>query len=159
MTQETAESLPLITRRTVLAAAVAAPLIIPTRVWGANSRIRVGQIGCGRIAQGHDMPGVIKSGLADFVAVCELDATRAADGVVIIEKAYAERGVKAPKIAVYDNYRELIARRDIDAVVISTPDHWHAEIALAAVECRQGRLSAEAVHDDATPKACCCVTR
>jgi myo-inositol 2-dehydrogenase / D-chiro-inositol 1-dehydrogenase len=114
--------------------AVAAPLVIPSRVWGANRRIRVGQVGCGRIAQGHDMPGVIKSGLADFVAVCELDARRAADGVTLIEKAYAERGVKGPKIAVYGNYREMIARRDIDAVVISTPDHWHAEIALAAVE-------------------------
>jgi myo-inositol 2-dehydrogenase / D-chiro-inositol 1-dehydrogenase len=117
------------------AAAVAAvPLIVPPRVWGANRRIRVGQIGCGRIAQGHDMPGVIKSGLADFVAVCELDSKRAADGVIIIEKAYAERGVKGPKIAVYRNYRELIARKDIDAVVISTPDHWHAELALAAIE-------------------------
>jgi myo-inositol 2-dehydrogenase / D-chiro-inositol 1-dehydrogenase len=116
------------------AAAGAAPLFIPSRVWGANRRIRIGQIGCGRIAQGHDMPGVIKSGLADYVAICELDAKRAADGVVIIEKAYAERGVKAPKVAVYRNYRDLIARKDIDAVVISTPDHWHAELALAAIE-------------------------
>jgi myo-inositol 2-dehydrogenase/D-chiro-inositol 1-dehydrogenase len=114
--------------------AVAAPMIIPSRVWGANRRIRVGQIGCGRIALGHDMPGVIKSGRADFVAVCELDATRAADGVALVEKAYADRGVKPPKIAVYRNYRELVARRDIDAVVISTPDHWHAEVALAAIE-------------------------
>jgi predicted dehydrogenase len=112
----------------------AAPLFIPSRVWGANRRIRVGQIGCGRIALAHDMPGVIKSGLADFVAVCELDARRAADGVALIEKAYADRGVKPPKIAAYKNYRELVARRDIDAVVISTPDHWHAELALAAIE-------------------------
>ena len=116
------------------AAIGAAPLFIPARVWGANRRIRVGQIGCGRIAQAHDMPGVIKSGLADFVALCEVDSRRAADGVVIIEKAYADRGVKGPKIAVYNNYRELIARRDIDAVVISTPDHWHAELALSAIE-------------------------
>ena len=125
-----------ISRRGLLKAAAvgAAPLFIPSRVWGANRRIRVGQIGCGRIAQGHDMPGVIKSGMADFVAVCELDSKRAADGVVIIEKAYAERGVKSPRIAVYKNYRELIARKDIDAVVISTPDHWHAELALAAIE-------------------------
>jgi myo-inositol 2-dehydrogenase / D-chiro-inositol 1-dehydrogenase len=127
-----------ISRRDVVRAAAlgaaAAPLIIPSRAWGANRRIRVGQVGCGRIAQGHDMPGVIKSGLADFVAVCEVDSRRAADGVALIEKSYAERGVKPPKITVYDNYRELVARRDIDALVISTPDHWHAEIALAAVE-------------------------
>ena len=129
-----------ISRRGLLKSAIgagaigAAPLFIPARVWGANRRIRVGQIGCGRIAQAHDMPGVIKSGLADFVALCEVDSRRAADGVVIIEKAYADRGVKGPKIAVYKNYRELIARRDIDAVVISTPDHWHAELALSAIE-------------------------
>ena len=132
MTQEKFSRRDLV--RAAAIGAAAAPLFIPSRVWGANRRIRVGQIGCGRIAQGHDMPGVIKSGMADFVAVCELDATRAADGVTIIEKAYAERGVKAPKIAVYRNYRELVARKDIDAVVISTPDHWHAELALAAIE-------------------------
>lgn len=125
-----------VSRRKILQTAIGAavaPLIIPSRAWGANSRIRVGQVGCGRIALGHDMPGVINSGLADFVAVCEVDSRRAADGVALIEKSYAERGVTGPKIAVYGNYRELVARRDIDAVVISTPDHWHAEIALAAV--------------------------
>lgn len=122
-------------KSTLGAAAVgAAPLIIPARVWGANRRIRVGQIGCGRIARAHDMPGVIKSGLADYVAVCDLDSRRAADGVALLEKTYAERGMKLPKVAVYGNYRELVARRDIDAVVISTPDHWHAELALAAVK-------------------------
>jgi hypothetical protein len=59
----------MISRRHLLAAAgaVAAPLIVPARAWGANSRIRVGQIGLGRIAQSHDMPGVIKSELADYV--------------------------------------------------------------------------------------------
>ena len=41
--------------------------------------------------------------------------------------------MSAPKIRTFDNYRELLARKDIDAVVISTPDHWHAEVALAAV--------------------------
>jgi len=126
----------MISRRHLITAAgaVAAPLIVPARVWGANSRIRVGQIGLGRIAQSHDMPGVIKSDLADYVAVCDLDSRRVADGVKIVEKSYADRGyTQAPQIRTFDNYRELLARRDIDAVVISTPDHWHAEVALAAV--------------------------
>jgi hypothetical protein len=134
-------------RSAALGAAVA-PLIIPSRAWGANSRIRVGQIGCGRIAQGHDMPGVIKSDLADYVAICELDAKRLADGVAIIEKSYAERGVQAPKIRTFDNYRELVARKDIDAVVIST-----RITGMRSGACRhrgrQGRLSTEAVHHDA----------
>jgi predicted dehydrogenase len=120
--------------RKLLLTAATAPLIISSRAWGANNRIRVGQIGCGRIAQGHDMPGVIKSELADYVAICELDQKRLADGVKIIEKSYTDRGMAPPQIRTFDNYRELIARKDIDAVVISTPDHWHAEVALAAIE-------------------------
>jgi predicted dehydrogenase len=125
----------MISRRNIIkaAGAVAAPLIVSSRVFGANDRIRVGQIGAGRIAQVHDMPGVIKSGLADYVAVCDLDSKRVADGVKFIEKSYADRGVKAPQIRTFDNYRELLARKDIDAVVISTPDHWHAELAVAAI--------------------------
>ncbi len=119
--------------RGVALGAIAAPMIVPSRVWGANNRIRVGQIGCGRIALSHDMPGVMKSGLADFVAVCDLDTNRITDGVKKAGESYTERGIGVPKIDTYQNYREMIARRDIDAVVISTPDHWHAEPALAAV--------------------------
>ena len=126
----------MINRRQLLtvAGAAVAPLIIPSRAWGSNDRIRVGQIGLGRIAQGHDIPGVINSELADYVAICDLDSKRVADGLKILEKSYKDRGyTKVPQIRTFDNYRELIGRRDIDAVVISTPDHWHAEIALAAV--------------------------
>jgi hypothetical protein len=60
--------------------ALALPLIFPSRLLGADApsnRIRVGQVGCGRIATVHDMPGVLNSGLADIVAVCDLDSKRA----------------------------------------------------------------------------------
>jgi hypothetical protein len=117
-------------------AALAAPHLIPARLLGADApsnRIRVGQIGCGRIARGHDMPLVNQSGLADYVAVCDVDARRAADGRALVEDFFRERNVPAPAVAVYGDYRELLARSDIDALVISTPDHWHAEPALAAV--------------------------
>jgi myo-inositol 2-dehydrogenase/D-chiro-inositol 1-dehydrogenase len=127
----------MISRRKVLKTAAlgaaVGPFIVPSRAFGSNDRLRIGQIGLGRIAQSHDMPGVIKSELADYVAVCDLDANRVADGVKIVEKSYADRGMTAPKIRTFDNYRELLGRKDIDAVVISTPDHWHAEVALAAV--------------------------
>jgi predicted dehydrogenase len=119
--------------RTAATGAAVAPLFVPARAFGANDRIVVGQIGCGRIALAHDMPGVLKSGMAEIVAVCDLDGKRAADGVAHVEKFHAEKGTAPPKVRTYDNYRELVARRDIDAVVISTPDHWHAETALAAV--------------------------
>jgi len=118
------------------AAAVSAPLFLPSRLFGAeapSSRIRVGQIGCGRIARGHDMPGVFKSGLADIVAVCDLDSKRLAAGKALVDKFYREAGTPPPEVMIYGDYRELIARKDIDAVVISLPDHQHAEVALAAI--------------------------
>ena len=117
-------------------AALSVPLIIPSRLLGAqapSNRIRVGQIGCGRIAQGHDLPGVLKSGLADVVAVCDLDSVRVAQCRQMIQKTLLDQGASVPEIAGYGDYRELLARPDIDAVVISTPDHWHAELALAAI--------------------------
>ena len=131
----------LITRRdflgraAVASAALAFPMVVPSRLFGANApsnRARVGHIGCGRIGTSHDMPGVAKSGLADVVAVCDLDSKRAQAGKETIKKLYHDRQPKAPKVKVYGNYEELLARPDIDAVVISLPDHWHAQIAMAA---------------------------
>ncbi|HYC71438.1 MAG TPA: Gfo/Idh/MocA family oxidoreductase [Opitutaceae bacterium] len=124
----------------LVAAAGAAPLLLPARLFGAEApsgRIRVGQIGCGRIARGHDMPGVFRSGLADIVAVCDVDARRLAAGRELVEKFYRDDERAAPAVAAFGDYRELLARADLDAVVISLPDHWHAEVALAAV--RRGK--------------------
>jgi myo-inositol 2-dehydrogenase/D-chiro-inositol 1-dehydrogenase len=120
--------------KTLLGASV--PLILPSRLLGADApgnRIVVAQIGCGRIARDHDMPGVMKSGLADIVAVCDVDAARAEDGKKHLETMYRDAGASVPNITVHRDYREILERRDIDAVVISTPDHQHAELALEAV--------------------------
>ena len=119
------------------AALLSAPLIIPSRLLGADApsnRIRVGHIGCGRIASGHDMPGVFKAGLADVVAVCDLDSKRVAAGRALIEIFHHDAGKPIPSIDTYGNYHELLARKDIDAVTISLPDHQHAEVALAALK-------------------------
>src|SRR5882757_7882109 len=112
------------------------PLIIPSRLLGANApsnRIRVGHIGCGRIATGHDMPGVAGAGLADVVALCDLDSHRVVGGKATIEKLYSGQASPLARIDLYGDYRELLARKDIDAVVISLPDHWHAQLALSAL--------------------------
>lgn len=118
------------------AAAFSVPMIVPSRLFGADApsnRIRVGHIGCGRIARAHDMPGVFKSGLADYAAVCDLDAKRVGEGKALIEKFYTEAGKSAPELATYGDYRELLERKDIDAVVLSLPDHQHAEVAIRAL--------------------------
>ena len=112
------------------------PLFLPSRVFGKeapSNRLRVGQIGCGRIARVHDMPGVLNSDLADTVAVCDLDTKRAGLGRELVEQSYQAKQRPAPKVAVYQDYRELLSHPGLDAVVISTPDHWHAIIGIDAV--------------------------
>ncbi len=132
-------SAPFFTRRDfcrTAAAAALVPLIIPARLRGAaapSNRVRVGHIGCGRIAISHDMPGVAKSGLAEVVAVCDLDTRRVAVGKTAVEGLFQSSNAPVPTIAMYGDYRELLARKDVDAVVISTPDHWHAQLAIAAI--------------------------
>src|SRR5580704_2917001 len=106
-------------RATVASGALAFPLIVPSRLFGADApsnRVRVGHIGCGRIATVHDMPGVVKADLADVVAVCDLDSKRAAAGKATVEKLHRDNNLRVPEIAVYTDYHELLARPDIDAV-------------------------------------------
>lgn len=117
------------------AGAFVLPNIIPSRLLGADApskRIRVAQIGCGRIGFSMDMPGVVGTGIADFVAVCDYDSRRANYAKEFLEQAYAKKKLSVPKIDVCGDYKEILARSDVDAVVISTPDHQHAEPAAAA---------------------------
>jgi predicted dehydrogenase len=117
------------------ASALAFPTIIPARVLGAEApskRLRVAQIGCGRIGFTMDMPGVVGTGMADYVAVCDYDARRAQYAREFLSAAYAKKKMAVPTIQVYGDYKEILARADVDAVVISTPDHQHAEPAAAA---------------------------
>jgi predicted dehydrogenase len=107
------------------------PTIIPSRVLGAQAPselIQIAQIGCGRIANDMDLPGVLKHpGLARVVAVADVDSRRAELARRKIEQAYEKSAQQRVAVGVHANYHELLAREDIDAVMISTPDHWHAQ--------------------------------
>ena len=123
------------TRRNVLQSALIAgfPAIVPSSVVGKTSpsnRINVGAIGNGRISRGHDMPGVWKFDQARIVAVCDLDRKRMEDAKTLVNGHYKTHDA----VTGYLDYRELLANKDIDAVLVSTPDHWHALIGIAAVE-------------------------
>ena len=118
------------------AAALASPMIVPSRLFGASApsnRIKVGCIGAGRIAYGHDMPGVASSGLADILSVCDVDSLRAEHGKRRVEQLYANAPAPRPAVEVCTDYRQMLERSDIDAVTISLPDHQHAEVALRAL--------------------------
>ncbi len=112
------------------------PTIVPASVFGKNapsSRINIGAIGTGRISRDHDLPGVWRADYAQVVAVCDLDTKRAADGKKLVNDYYSKRNGKPfDGVKEYHDYKELIKNKDIDAVVISTPDHTHAMIAVAA---------------------------
>jgi predicted dehydrogenase len=114
------------------------PSIVPASVFGANApsnRVNVGAIGTGRISRTHDMPGVWKYDHARIVAVCDLDSRRVEDAKALVNGYYGKKtGKPYDGVAAYLDYRDLLANEDVDAVLISTPDHWHALPAIAAVE-------------------------
>src|SRR4029079_8388056 len=109
-----------------IAAVAGFPAIVPATVFGKTSpsnRINVGAIGVGRISRGHDLPNILRYDIARVVAVCDLDANRVADGKKLVNDFYAKQtGKPYDGVTGYGNYRDLIANKDIDAVVISTPD-------------------------------------
>jgi len=159
-------------RRTFLKTATAAtagilglPTIVPSRVFGRsrpNDKIHIAQIGIGRIAREHDLPETIKHDLCRVVAVADLDCKRAAEGKKWIEDYYAKKTGKTNYIdvKVYADYREMLKDATIDAVIISTPDHWHAQPAMeaalagkdiylqkpAALTITEGRLMSNVIH-------------
>jgi len=114
------------------------PSIVPASVFGKNApsnRINVGAIGVGRISRGHDLPGVWSHDFAQVVAVCDLDTKRAEEGRILVNNYYTKRDGKLyDGVKVYHDYRGLLNNKDIDAVIISTPDHWHALIGIAAAK-------------------------
>jgi predicted dehydrogenase len=147
-----------------VAAVAGFPAIVPSSVVGAfspSNRINVGAIGTGRISRGHDLPGIWQYDTARIMAVCDLDRNRAQDAVTLVNETYAKQAGKPYSgVTAYTNYRELLANRDVDAVVISTPDHWHALVAMDAVAAgkdvylqkpasltiAEGRALSDAVH-------------
>lgn len=132
-----------------LTAACAAASIIPASAMGRsktspNERIQVGIVGVG--SRGFNlMDDLLAEDDARIVAVCDVDSMHYRDrpwgqgrpfgckpAKKKIEEHYAGKTSSsgAEEVAIYSDYRELLARKDLDAVVVATPDHWHALIAI-----------------------------
>ncbi|HEV8079720.1 MAG TPA: Gfo/Idh/MocA family oxidoreductase [Chitinophagaceae bacterium] len=113
------------------------PTIVPASVLGKNApsnKINIGQIGCGRIARTHDLAETFKYDVARIMAIADVDNVRLKSGKQLVEGWYAKKTGQPNYIDVktYDDYHALLANKDIDAVMISTPDHWHAQPAIEA---------------------------
>ncbi len=104
-----------------MGAAIVVPYLIPQCAFGANDRVLTGHIGVG--GQGRsDM----KIGYP--IAVCDVDKKRAGQAAESVGKN------KSRKCDLFGDFRKLLDRKDIDAVVIATPDHWHALTTVLACE-------------------------
>ena len=133
-----------LTRRQFLgrsaAVAASAPLILPSRIWAAegdaspNARFTMGFIGVG--TQGRFLlNNFLRHPDTQVVAVCDVDTTRRENAKKVVTEYYTtvnNRNFKG--CDTYNKFEELLARKDIDTVVIATPDHWHAYISIKACE-------------------------
>jgi myo-inositol 2-dehydrogenase/D-chiro-inositol 1-dehydrogenase len=128
-------------RNSVQAAAaigLVGPTIVPSSVFSQDApsnRITAGFIGVGRMGMG-DLKEVLGFKSVQVVAVCDVDSKRADNAKNLVEDRYARHNTSGPHkgCAVYKDFRDLIARSDIDTVFIVTPDHWHAIPAIASAK-------------------------
>lgn len=126
-----------LTRRQVLktaAASAAVPMFIPGRLFGAEApskQITLGAIGIGWMGEGN-MNSFLGQSDCRVVAVCDVDAKHLASAAKRVNERYGNKDCKQ-----YKDFRELIGRKDIDAVCISTPDHWHSIPAIEAAKAKK----------------------
>ncbi|MBI4606200.1 MAG: Gfo/Idh/MocA family oxidoreductase [Planctomycetes bacterium] len=119
------------------AGALAAPYVVPSSVLGLggaappSDRIVMGVIGLGGMGSGNARAFMGQKD-CQVVAVCDVDVKHLEEAAANVNKHYANNDCKK-----YSDFRELLARADIDAVVVATPDHWHALCAIAAVRAKK----------------------
>jgi predicted dehydrogenase len=94
----------------------------------ASDRIAMGAIGCGGKGR-HNTGEFLQHPDVQFVAVCDVDTRHSQEDKRQVDAKYQNADCKA-----YRDFRDLVAREDIDAVHVSTPDHWHALASIAALE-------------------------
>jgi len=134
-----------ITRRSLLrqtvaatAAAVAIPTIVPASVLGANApsnRVVTAHVGVGGQGGGL-LSGFLGQPMNQSVAVCDPIQQRREGWMARVNQHYAKQAASGEYkgCQAYNDFREVLARADIDAVVVATPDHWHVPVALMAVQ-------------------------
>ncbi|MGH9662137.1 MAG: Gfo/Idh/MocA family protein, partial [Bryobacteraceae bacterium] len=112
---------PTVPRRDVLRGAAAFTAASYSRIRGANDKVRLGVIGTGDRGR-HDMTQFQLTGQVDVTAVCDIYSAQ-------IDQARQ----KAPDARNFTDHRKLLEYRELDVVLVATPDHWHAETAIDAL--------------------------
>jgi len=120
-------------------AAICGTSIVPAVVLGSeapSNRISIGMIGMGRQAYYSNVKSFLNASDVQVVAVCDVDSWRLGNARKAVEEHYAKQqpSGRYKGCSVYRDFRELLDRKDIDAVMVSTPDHWHVPAAIAAAK-------------------------
>ena len=92
-----------------------------------NNKITIGLIGCGGMGPAN-MVNLMTKPEVEIIALCDVDEGRMHNNITVVEKKYGKRP------ALYKDYRKMLERKDMDAVIIGTPDHWHALNLIHAIE-------------------------
>lgn len=118
------------------AGTLTAPSVIPSYLFGRRApgnQINVAMIGLGRQTLNPNIPQFLKSENARIIAVCDVDSWRLANGQKQVNDYYSQiNGMTYKGCDGCKDFREILTRKDVDAVMISTPDHWHVPMAIEA---------------------------
>ena len=143
----------------------AAPYLVPSSVLGRDGnvapseRVTMGLIGCGSHGIGWNLPLMFANPVQQVIAVCDVDKSRTLEGQRVVNEHYSgKQGQSYSGCDAYDDFRDLVNRKDIDAVDIVTPDHWHVMLSVFAMKAgkdvicekptwsiREGRILADTV--------------
>jgi len=152
------------------AATIGIPTIVPASVFGKkhagipapSDRITIGMIGTGRQGFGQNLqgatgianvPGLLDMPDAQVVAVCDVDSWRMEEARKLIDSRYAKASPtgKYKGCATHLDFREILNRKDIDAVMISTPDHWHVPMGIMAARAKKAHRLRKTTEPKCTP--------
>jgi len=118
----------------IATAAMGLPYLVPGSALGKDGqvapseRVTLGSIGVGSMGKG-DMKNLMRVDGVQVLAVCDVFENRREEAKAIVDENYGNKDCKT-----YNDFRDVLARKDIDAVCITTQDHWHALIAIAAAK-------------------------
>jgi predicted dehydrogenase len=128
---------------TAATGALAVPHFVPSSALGLgesvapSNRITIGMIGVGRQTLAFNLPFFVSQPDCEVVALCDVDRWRLEVTEERTASYYGEKKNRCPKVpacARYGDFREVLGRQDIDAVMISTPDHWHVPMSVMAIK-------------------------
>lgn len=152
-----------LTRRRFLSSssALAAPYVLASAALGgpaaapASDRVRVGFIGLGGHGIGRNLQGFLAQRDAAVAALCDVDDACLARGVHVTEAAYKNRGLGDELTSIFKtkDWREVIDRPEVDAVMVSAPDHWHCLMSIRAVQAGKDVICEKPTYDIAQGRA------